>query len=416
MSKYLVKILSICAFIILLPLVIVGSALCVTEAIGVRVTVAAAGIENEEGLATSNVSIYLDGEKQEGTTIVVKKNTELTVTYEGEGYDFQGWYNGNYSEINREKAKAVSDKESYSFTVRANTVLTAVRDIKTYTVTYTGKLADGATDVDLPNENLSYGQDLATLADPDGVYVLKGWRYVPNSEEPENTVTTKVANFATSGEYTVEANWIDQTAVEYTLHVQYHAKSTETQDVTFSIASGFGEYRTRTGYTLDGYKVGETVYNNESADYAGLVAAANDNNEINAVAVWTCNQAAFNLSIEGDIYVYTNEEHTNDAFVDTASVNFNDTENGLDLTDDVFEWFKAQLNTTEFYNNTGAQVGWNGQYTLTVGGTPIDKTYNAVSGDEIALTFETLIAKLNADYVGTWSNQVISIEFTFVAA
>ena len=115
MSKYLVKILTICAFAILLPLVAVGAALCVTEARGSTLTVYADGNEGTFGGANSAVSIIIDGEKQEDSKITVKKNTEVTVVYEGTGYDFVGWYDKNYAEINRETDEKFAETESYSF-------------------------------------------------------------------------------------------------------------------------------------------------------------------------------------------------------------------------------------------------------------------------------------------------------------
>ena len=213
MSKYLVKILSICAFVILLPLIVVGSALCVTEAMGCTLTVVADGVESQfNGAGTSStVSIYIEGQKQDSNKIVIKKNTDVTVTYEGVGYDFVGWYNGNYAEI-KQDAKAESTDKSYSFTVRGSQVLTAVRNVQKYTVTYEGKMDDGETDIDVDpvTETVVYGQPLAELI-PIGDKAFEGWYIVGG----ESVLPTKIANFGKSGTYTLNPMFGNHMTVEY---------------------------------------------------------------------------------------------------------------------------------------------------------------------------------------------------------
>lgn len=212
MSKYLVKILSICAFVILIPLIVLGSALCVTEAMGCTLTVLAGGIESEFGGTSSNVAIFIDGVEQKEDKVTLKKHTEVTITYQGEGYDFQGWFKGNYEEI-KDNAKAVSTKESYTFLVRGNTVLTAVRDVKTYTVTYDGLMDDGETavSIDPKTQNVVYNQPLADLAALDQSVIWGGW-YIADSKDAYGT---KVANFPESGTYTLNPVWSNQMFVSY---------------------------------------------------------------------------------------------------------------------------------------------------------------------------------------------------------
>ena len=99
MSKLLIKILSICALVVLLPLVVVGASLSVTEAVGCSLTVAFAGDEGSadkqgKNPLTSNVIIKVDGKVQEENTIKVAKYSEVTVIYSGEGYNFKGWQKG----------------------------------------------------------------------------------------------------------------------------------------------------------------------------------------------------------------------------------------------------------------------------------------------------------------------------------
>lgn len=210
MSKYLIKILSICAFVILFPLIIVGSALCVTEAMACTLKVLSGGVEGGYG-ASSNVSIFINNEKQDLNEVSVKKNTEVTVTYEGVGYDFVGWYNGNYEEIDRAEDSAVSTSVSYTFFVRGNTTLTAVRDVKEYTITYAGQMDDGSDVVVEPAvQTYKYGESLKYL-EPVAGATFDGW-YIVNSA---NATAYKTAIFPVSGEYTVNPAWSDQMIITY---------------------------------------------------------------------------------------------------------------------------------------------------------------------------------------------------------
>ena len=214
MSKYLIKILSICAFVILLPLVVLGSALCVTEAMGISLTIYEGGETAQYGGTTTNIAIIIDGVEQEGTKITFKKNTDVTVTWTGKSdeetvsaYDFQGWYKGNPSALRGRE----TTKSSYTFTVRGNTVLTAVKNVKKYTVTYAGKYDDG-TDIDIEpaTVNVQFNQDLAAVAPKGNDLTFSGWYDVNNA----GTVTKK-ANFAESGEYTLNPVFSNQMFVKY---------------------------------------------------------------------------------------------------------------------------------------------------------------------------------------------------------
>ena len=63
MSKYLVKILSICALVVMLCVSVVGAGISVSEAIGCTLTLVQSGSGSAEG-AKSNVKILLDGKEQ----------------------------------------------------------------------------------------------------------------------------------------------------------------------------------------------------------------------------------------------------------------------------------------------------------------------------------------------------------------
>lgn len=245
MSKHLMKILSICAMVILLPLIIVGAALCITEAIPVTLTIYQGGnegdisiYEDDASLAPSaKVSIFLrddtnsswieqiDEEGYPVTQVSVQKNDEIKVVYSNSvGYDFQGWYKGSPTEYN-ENSTARETKTEYTFFIRGNTSLTAIRNVMTYTVNYTGYYDDGTNIADDENlvlsANLQYNEPLLTLSPklidgqtPDNSAQFRGWVVEGSTGE----VVTE-ANFASStleGEaYTLTAIWSNQATVIY---------------------------------------------------------------------------------------------------------------------------------------------------------------------------------------------------------
>lgn len=257
MSKYLLKILSICAFVILLPLIVVGSALCVTEAMGCSLTITyggengratgtktsiSIGIDDEiviDNGETKTASGYIDLDSRPGyIKLTLKKNSDVTVTYnesECEGVDFVGWYKGYYDQI-KPNAKAVSTKTSYPIIVRGNTVLTAVRNAKKYNVTYAGVMNDGTTNVvdslvGPITAELYYNEPLETIhpilaeGQTEDDVAWSGW-YITGSDD---TTGTKVANFKESGTYTLNPVWSDL------MFITYYAKdgSVITTDSTF---------------------------------------------------------------------------------------------------------------------------------------------------------------------------------------
>lgn len=359
MSKYLIKILSICAFVILLPLIIIGSSLCVTEALGCTLSIFADGIEGRGIGANSEVSIYIDGVKQENNKITVKKHTDVTVTYSGAGYDFQGWYNGNYKEI-KKNAKAVSTDASYTFSVKGNTVLTAVRNIKTYTVTYSGFMDDNTTPVAIEpaTREYHYGETLESIvAMSDATF--SGWY----SGETSDAVTT-VANWEKSGEVTLKPYWSNMMLITY-MTKNEPAKliaqdAVTTQSVlTYTLLSGNDErvqnYLTK-GYVFNSWVdendnavttpiefnlAGKTIYLKESAESYNVNVKFNAKNDstttltysvengFSAYEVTRAGYAFVGLSYNGNTYIYDttakdyifNSLHLSDALIANNGIN-----------------------------------------------------------------------------------------------
>ena len=220
MSKLLIKILSICALVVLLPLVVVGASLSVTEAVGCSLTVAINGNEGsatKEGKnpLTSNVLIKVDGKVQEGTTIKVAKYSEVTVIYSGVGYNFKGWYEGEYYEDIQTEKQPEYKLAEYTFELTHDTTLTAVRDIKTYRITYTGNYDNGDPIETVVEPVVEYNQALRQLDAKAGGY-FSGWREV-NSLGQEIGETVSYANFD-SAEVTLSAKWNETMTVTYVCH------------------------------------------------------------------------------------------------------------------------------------------------------------------------------------------------------
>ncbi len=244
MSKHLMKILSICAMVILLPLIIVGAALCITEAIPVTLTIYQGGNEGDTSIygdaslaPSAKISIFLrddtnsswieqiDEEGYPATQVSVQKNDEIKVVFSDSiGYDFQGWYKGSPTEYN-ENSTARETKTEYTFFIRGNTSLTAIRNVMTYTVQYTGLYNDGTNIADDENlvlsETVQYNEPLLTLSPkltddqtPENSAQFRGWVV----EGSTGDVITR-ANFASStleGEaYTLTAIWTNQATVIY---------------------------------------------------------------------------------------------------------------------------------------------------------------------------------------------------------
>lgn len=232
MSKHLIKILSIYALIVLVPLIVVGSALCVTEAAPATLTIYEGGNDGQYGGKSSQIVISVGGEaqldenQQPITSITLQKNTEVTVSFTGAGYEFSGWYDGNPQEIDGTE-EAVTTDTSYTFNLRGSTHLTALRDAMQYQIQYTGTYDDGSELGSFTGDNVNtevqvveYGQSLVSLTSQAGATFV-GW-YVYTGEGSSYT-GTKVANFDVankneSGELvtlTLRPVWSNQMIIRY---------------------------------------------------------------------------------------------------------------------------------------------------------------------------------------------------------
>lgn len=121
MSKYLIKILSICAFVIVLPLAILGTALCVTETRDYTLSLYMVGNESD---GAASARLLIDGEEKEGNKVTVRKNTMVTIECDIQGYDFDAWYLGT-AENHPNKLAGSDGKTQMQLKVISNIDLTA---------------------------------------------------------------------------------------------------------------------------------------------------------------------------------------------------------------------------------------------------------------------------------------------------
>lgn len=184
MSKKLVKILSICAFAVLVPLIILGVALSVAGNKAVTLSIFDGG-NSVVDHTTSKVAIFINNKEQTSNKITVKQGTAVTVTWEGTGFEFNGWFDGNESEAQGQDA--VSTEKSYTFNLNHDRVLTAIKHYVSYQVEVQFKEGSSAKNTiyysrnvdELGNVTGSFGAYGVTRAG----YTFKGLKYNGNVYE-----------------------------------------------------------------------------------------------------------------------------------------------------------------------------------------------------------------------------------------
>lgn len=239
MSKKLVKILSICALTVLVPLIVLAVALCVVGNQAVTLSIRDGG-NSVVAHTTSEIAIFIDSQKQDSNTITVKKGTEVTVTWAGTGFQFDGWFEGNESEA--QGKTPVSRENSYTFTLDDNRVLTAIKHFVSYTVhvkynansTQTNDVFYSRRVDELGNVTGSFG--VYGLANTRSGYNFVGLEYGGHVYEKNTAGTDYTFGGASLGEALLDSDTytIDATAVwecnyaELNLNVSTDVNSTYT--------------------------------------------------------------------------------------------------------------------------------------------------------------------------------------------
>lgn len=257
MSKYLVKILSICAFVVMLPLIILGTALCVTETATYKIRLFVDGNDGEY----ATCEMLINGEKRENNELSLIKNSDVTISFVSNGYNFESWYEGSNTEYQAAN-KVFTENDVYTFKLTGDIDLTAKCNVKSYSVIYTGENYDG-TPLESETVQYKYGEPLKTLDAGDSGTSFVGWM------EGTNATPYTRATFAENGEYTLTAVWSNQKKVVYyaadrttviysTVYNSYSFEKAELLDVNSSAVKD----GVTPGYSFAGWKDS----NNESLD------------------------------------------------------------------------------------------------------------------------------------------------------
>lgn len=356
MSKHLIKILSVFALVVLLPLIVVGSALCVTEAVPCTLTIFEGGREGQYGGTDSEIVILIDGVEQVDdaneplTSIKVNKNTEVTVSYTGKGYDFLGWYAGNPKEVD-ETDTAQSQNAIYTFTLKKSTTLTALRNVTEYQITYGGTYDDRTTpitDGDISGgltQVVEYNQSLATLVPKVGAE-FDGWSVYKEGITDATGVFNAIFN---------EAN-----------------KDSEGNFITINLRPRWSNQMAITYYTSDGSKVIAQDIVTESSLESYELLASTDSRVVENItrgyefAAWTdINGTPIDISTvvfeQGEFKIYLKENLINYSM--NVAYNAIDSDNVTTLTYNVVDKFSTYNVERDGYNFVGFVYDGN-TYTL----------------------------------------------------
>ena len=103
MSKSLTKILTICILALIIPVAIVVTAICLSNAVTYTLTLAIDGFEENAGAITLKVN-----GKDYVKPVQISRNSLVTLSVDSTGYDFGGWFLGTANEISAED-KAISN-------------------------------------------------------------------------------------------------------------------------------------------------------------------------------------------------------------------------------------------------------------------------------------------------------------------
>ena len=418
MSKHLAKIISICVIAVLLPLAIVAVAITATQSVGVSVTVAQAGTNATHSGTSSDVAIYIDSQKQEEATVEIRKNSKVTVTFSGVGYYFEGWFEGNAEEINEEDT-AISTSKSYEFSATKNMVLTAVRNVQKYNITFSGEDAEGQAIEIQAQTGVEYNTALPVLQGNESK-IFAGW----NVKDAETVAPSFYANYAVNSQNAeIELVPVWKENASYTVFYSVNDNTAENSwEMVYNTTTGFQSYpkaELRSGYTFTGITIDGSgkvyAYNDQAKDYicAGekLSDALIKNPTAILYAVWECNYPTIGFSFEaranytGESYgqlLYTNTEDGLVAIKDTAftTLEISD-ENDIDLDDNFYDYFMGAF--ADVVTSDGKACVFNGTIRFDLKGTIVSKDLHFLD-DEVEnvmyedITFRNVYEKLSAAF------------------
>lgn len=342
MSSKLLRILAICIFATLIPVAVVAIAMAATMSAPFTVAVQLKIGEDTIGSFAKEISVSVNDKERDDLSVGVKAGDEVTISFDGEAYDVQGFYAGNSSSVTESSQSLTEEGQtSYSFTVQNSATITIWVNAKVFNVTYTD--AEG-TQLATP-ESLKYGEDLEVITGAD----YAGWQIVsaPEGVRIDNTIYDK-ATFSESGDYNLNPakyliiNYYDgqtlvakdkvsmldyntytlrsgddedivnsikgykfigwenelgetvsetpayavgeynlymvKEIVSYTADVKFHKNSDQITELTFDVENGFAPYQTRDNYKFVGFEFEGKTYSYEIVA-SGVIDYVNDLNE-----------------------------------------------------------------------------------------------------------------------------------------
>lgn len=208
MSRTLSKILIICAMVVIIPLMIVGTAFATYYSIDATVGVAVYTGQTEDPNGAFAVVQYKD---ETGTELEITEGhlNEITLRTVSNGYNFVGWFEGTAADYSSSAEPKFTENEiTIKMTDYAN--LLAVFEIKEFDVSY-DYLAQGddeETTQEVPADgktHYTFGETLPVLTYEN--YNFLGWRI----QGDEKIYTT--ASFETTENIVLEAVWQEQSKV-----------------------------------------------------------------------------------------------------------------------------------------------------------------------------------------------------------
>lgn len=368
MSKYLIKILSVCAFVVLLPLMIVSTALGVTEAAPCNLQLFMAGDE------AANATIYIDGEEVENKTVV--KNSTVELTFEtDEGFVLKGWYLG--SDKTYKESNLLSKEERFSYNVRSNEKITAVFGREVYKVSFEGFKEDGTTPVEFEIGEYAFESELPTPAkvDANSEVQFAGWK-IKNDNTSKLYKSADFAAYENGAEITLIAVWGNVKTISY---YTADGKIIEGSTQVYT-QSDFANFELREGVARAGYKfVKWNVVTNEGSrdaqEYINAIKSSVDftteNIKIQAeeeVVNYNVNVEYFNGSNENYSFTYNIEDRQLRGEKELARNNY--TLTGIKIGEVTYDvetedFAKAVINNATFADETysvNATAVWNCDY------------------------------------------------------
>lgn len=210
MSRTLSKILIICAMVVIIPLMIVGTAFATYYSIDATVGVAVYTGQTEDPNGAFAVVQYKD---ETGTELEITEGhlNEITLRTVSNGYKFVGWFEGTAADYSSSAEPKFTENEiTIKMTDYAN--LLAVFEIKEFDVSY-DYLAQGddeETTQEVPADgktHYAFGEALPVLTYEN--YNFLGWKI---QGDETNTVYT-TASFETTENIVLEAVWQEQAKV-----------------------------------------------------------------------------------------------------------------------------------------------------------------------------------------------------------